>query len=134
MDLGERKRELDLLLAGWITPVFRREDPATGKVLNGLSQEDFDRVCQGYACPECLAIFTTYLATCPVCRWERNVQNDVEAAPEYWKQHLADRESGYAPPIRRGGLDMDRVIEEIMRDGSVEHIPMSKLKNTRKKG
>jgi hypothetical protein len=77
-------------------------------------------------------MFTTYLSTCPVCGWERNVQADIEDSPDYWRQHLEDRETGYAPKIGRSNIDT--VIDQIMQDGNVEHIPLSKLKDTRKKG
>lgn len=129
--LEERKRELDTLVAGWMEPVFKRTDPATGRVLNGLAPADFARVTSGYGCADCLAKFTTYLITCPVCGWTRDLAADIQDAPDYWRQHLDDRASGYAPPIRRAATSIDEIMREIAADKEVDQIPMRKLKRSR---
>lgn len=127
--LGEAKKELDTLIEGFMVPIMYRIDPLTGQRLNGLGPDDFRRCLAGYGCPECLAKFTTYLVTCPVCGFKRDLGVDAQAPPQLWVDHLADRAAGRGTPAP---LSIDQVIKEITEDKDVEHIPLSKLKLKRK--
>jgi hypothetical protein len=130
--LVDRKQELDTLLEGFLVPVFQQEGP-NGRMLNGLSPGDYQRVVAGYACPDCLAKYKTYLATCPVCGWERNVQNDVERTPAMWVQHLEDRADetfGVRMPTQER---IEQALKDIHEDPDIEQIPLRKLRNTRKR-
>ena len=126
--LADRKHDLDIQVKGFLRPVFQREDPTTGRTLNGLAPADFDKVTAGYACPECLAEFNTYTHQCPVCRYTRNLLEDVESAPAYWQQHLEDRASGYNPPVPDS---IETMLDRVANDPDVEHVPLSKLKPRR---
>lgn len=104
------------LVVGWMEPVFKRTDPVTGHVLNGLGPSDFRRVQAGYGCPRCLAIFRTYLVSCPVCRFVRNLEEDVVAPPQHWVDHLKDREA-----VESGvPLSFDEFMSEVLSDPDIE--------------
>ena len=125
--LTDRKHELDTLIDGFLIPIFQREDPATGRMLNGLSRDDYQRVVAGYACPDCLARYKTYMATCPVCGWQRNINQDIQDAPGYWTQHLQDRadpDYGLRLPTQDA---IEQALKDIHADKDVEQIPLSKL-------
>lgn len=108
---------IDRLVVGWMEPVFTREDPATREILNGLAPADFNRVLAGYGCPRCCAKFKTYLVTCPVCAFTRNLDEDVVAPPTDWVDHLAERQEAW-----QGGkpLSADEFFAEVMRDRDIE--------------
>ena len=104
------------LVIGWMEPIFVREDPVTREVLNGLGPEDFNRVRSGYGCPKCLAVFKTYLVQCPVCKFTRNIEEDIVAPPQHWVDHLADRDK-----IATGTpLSVDEFLAEVARDPNIE--------------
>ena len=129
--LAERKRELDTTIKGFLRPVFRQYDPVTDRSMNGLAPDDFRKVLEGYACPDCLAEFYTYLPQCPVCGFKRDVALDIQQAPDYWTQHLKDRESGYQAGTP-DPANIDQHLARVGGDPDVEHIPLKKLKKTRK--
>lgn len=112
----QRVDAINDLVIGWMDPIFTREDPATKEVLNGLGPEDFHRVRAGYGCPKCLAVFKTYLVQCPVCRFTRNVEEDIVAPPQHWVDHLEDRKS-YADGKP---LSFDDFMREVNADHSIE--------------
>jgi hypothetical protein len=113
--LTDRKNELDRLVVGWMTPVLYRDDPATGRRLNGLGPKDFQRVMAGYGCPDCLAKFATYLSKCPVCSFQRDVAADVEAPPSEWVDWLAEDDGPAGIP-----LSVDEFLSEVARDPDIE--------------
>lgn len=127
--LDDRKHELDTLTEGFMVPVFRDRDPHTGRVRNGLGPADFNRVVAGYACPDCLAKYITYLATCPVCGYTRDISKDVEAPPDLWVDHLADRNAGRGAPAPAPSID--KLVDEIMADKDIEKTTLKKLKPSR---
>ena len=108
---------------GWLVPIFQSRDEG-GRTLNGLCAEDFAKVCAGYACSDCLAVFDTYTVTCPVCGTTRDVDADIREAPPLWLQHLRERdldEPADKPPVVNpfaGGT----VLPEM------ETIPLAKLR------
>lgn len=104
------------LVVGWMDPIFTREDPITKQVLNGLGPEDFTRVKSGYGCPKCLAIFKTYLVQCPVCKFTRNLEEDIVAPPQHWVDHLADR----ARLPEGTPVSFDDFMREINADPNIE--------------
>ena len=108
---------IDALVVGWMDPVFTREDPVTREILNGLGPEDFNRVLAGYGCPKCCAKFKTYLITCPVCSFTRNLEEDIVAPPQHWVDHLKDREEAWT-----GGrpLTADEFFAEVAKDKDIE--------------
>lgn len=129
--LDDRKAELDATVKGFFVPIFEEDDLGSGHRLAALREEDFLKVAQGYGCGKCLAEFVTYMAVCPVCRHERNVEEDIQGTPpEIWVEHLKRRaliESGeiVAPAMIPGGID--ELMEELKNDPNVETIPLRKL-------
>ena len=112
----QRVDSINELVVGWMEPVFTREDPITGHVLNGLGPQDFHRVRSGYGCPKCLAIFRTYLVQCPVCHFVRDIEEDIVAPPQHWVDHLEDRKS-YASGTP---LSFDDFMREVNADPDIE--------------
>lgn len=118
--ITDRADELNRVVVGWMIPVMKRTDPATGEVLNGLGPADFARVRAGHGCPKCLAMFNTYIPVCPVCRYERNVMADIQdRAPQHWVDHLKDRYD----EDQRGGtpVSFDEFMGEVLKDPDIEH-------------
>ena len=125
---------LNSVIDGFMVPIFREEDPSTGRLLNGLGPEDYRRVVDGYGCADCLAKFRVYTAACPLCGWTRNIQNDVESAPGYWLQHLEDRANpdwGVTYPTTQAKIE--QALADIHADRDVEHTTLKKLKPRRRK-
>lgn len=130
--LADTKALLDAAITGFAIPIFRKEDPRTGRMLNGLGPSDYQRVLDGYGCPDCLAQWAMYLAACPLCGWQRDIANDVQEAPQLWVDHLRDRNdptAGILPTQTR----IEQALKEIHEDPDVEHTTMSKLKPRRRK-
>lgn len=45
----------------------------------------FQRILDGYACPECLAKFKWARNDCPLCPWERDLTQDIiDQVPQEW--------------------------------------------------
>jgi hypothetical protein len=107
-------------VVGWMVPIYWQEDPITKKRLNGLGPKDFARVMDGYGCPECLAIFNTYLPVCVVCGFRRDIQADVQNAPQHWVDHLNDRQG---EPVGKP-VDIDDFLREVAADKDVEQIKL----------
>lgn len=104
-------------------PYSERKD---GRWLNGFaSTEAFKRVQAGYACGNCLAKFSMYMAVCPLCGLRRDVSADVEATPQDWQAFYDQHNYG-------SGATETRTMEDVLRDlhtsPDVEQIKMSKLK------
>lgn len=124
---------LDTAITGFAVPIFREEDPATGRLLNGLGPEDYQRVLDGYGCPDCLAQWNLYMAACPVCGWVRDIGRDVEKPPGYWLQHLEDRANpdwGVTTPTQE---KIEQALKDIHADPDVEHTTLRKLKPRRRR-
>jgi hypothetical protein len=132
--VSEYAERIASLTDGWLKPIFEDHDPVTGKLRRAaLSAEDFERVRLGYACPECLVRFRTYLTSCPVCGHKRDLGRDIVEAAQEWKDHLRTRalaEQGLLP--REGLPSMDKLLDEIASDPDVEHAPVRKLKPRRR--
>ncbi len=129
---ADRIATLDSLITGFAIPIFRREDPATGRMLNGLGPDDYRRVLDGYGCPDCLAQFKTYLAACPLCGWQRDLAKDIQTAPDYWTQHLKDRaDPSFGVTFPKQEM-IEQALKDIHNDPDVEHTTMSKLKPKRR--
>ncbi len=126
------KEDLDRIIAGFAIPIFQREDPVTGRMLNGLGPEDYRRIVDGYGCPDCLAQFHHYMAACPLCGWQRDIAQDIQEAPGYWNQHLEDRaDPTYGVSAR---ASMEAALADIHADPDVDKTTMSKLKPRRRPG
>lgn len=62
---------------------YTREDGRRHYALT--NSRDFQRILDGYACPNCLAKFKTSRTTCPLCPWERDMSKDIiEQVPPEW--------------------------------------------------
>lgn len=124
MDSRERIR---VQVKGFLTPIFTEIAP-DGRRLNGLDAESFERVRAGFACPECLAMFSGYTITCPICKHERDVAADVQQAPDLWNEHLREREEPWI-----GAKDKPRpfnpleAIAAIAHDTEVDQVSLKKL-------
>lgn len=125
MSLQTKTDDINAVVKGFLIPVFRT-DPASGRKLAGLGEEDFLKVAQGYACAnaDCLAEFKTYTIECPVCHYVRDIQKDLVAAPQAWTQHLNDREEGYQAPEARNPFSPDRYFKSIADDPDIEQIKL----------
>lgn len=111
---------MNSLMDGFMVPIMKRTDPFTGKVLNGLGPDDFERVRSGYGCHQCLAKFKTYLVTCPACGFVRNVEQDIEGAPELWVDHLKQREAGGTPYTKP--VDQKTFMDEVAKSRDIEQV------------
>lgn len=59
-----------------------------GRRVAELKASDLQRVSQGYACGECLAMFEKRFATCPGCSHELDSNRDiVDWNPAYWQPY-----------------------------------------------
>jgi hypothetical protein len=101
--LDQYASELNATIKGFLVPIFSK-DLENGQRLNGLGPDDYQKVMEGYACPECLAEYVTYLVTCPVCRYQRDPTRDILDAPRIWTDHLANRENP-PPPVEARDFD-----------------------------
>jgi hypothetical protein len=109
---------IDALVVGWMEPVMYRSDPVTGEVLNGLGPADFNRVKSGYGCPKCCAKFKTYLLTCPVCSYTRNLEEDVVSPPQHWVDHLEERNAAWSDSTP---VSADDFFAEVMSSPDIDH-------------
>lgn len=73
-------------LDGFIIAKWEEEGP-DGRRRNALTnRRDFQRILDGYACPDCLAKFKSRRDNCCVCPWERDMSRDIiDQVPDYWK-------------------------------------------------
>ena len=114
-------------IAGFYTSTqvpFSERQP-NGRMLHGFAdREAFDRVMAGYACGQCLAIYTMYFAVCPLCGTKRDVQLDVKAAPQDWQAYFDEHNFG-------SGATETRTMEDVLRDlhdpANVEQVPLKGL-------
>ena len=89
----------ELLQQGWVyldvrsVPEFDQGHPAGALNIPLLHVQggrmapnaDFQRVLDGYACPECLAKFKWARNDCPLCPWERDLTEDIiDQVPPEW--------------------------------------------------
>ena len=67
-----------------ITPIYKEFDRQTGRWLWALAQPDYDKVHDGYACPNCLEDFHgVLLVECPACGHMSDANADFVALPDY---------------------------------------------------
>ena len=101
-----------------IIPIYTRPPLIPGeRPLFALTPDDYEKVRQGYGCPECLEDFYgVYMLRCPVCGHTRQ-EGEVQAVPHDWQAHADDVESGYAPPV----ATPDEFIRSVMSDPDIEH-------------
>jgi hypothetical protein len=66
-----------------IEAIYKEFNRETGRWLYALKPDDFEKVRQGYACPNCLEDFGgVILVKCPVCPHVRSEQDFVDL-PNY---------------------------------------------------
>jgi len=64
-------------------PIYYEIRP-NGSTLWALGQRDYDKIKDGYGCPNCLEDFNgVLLLECPVCKHMRDTHNDFLALPDY---------------------------------------------------
>ena len=98
----------------WSPPLRPGERP-----LFALTPEDYEKVRQGYGCPECLEDFYgVYMLQCPVCKHIRR-DGEVQAAPIEWQQHVDELNTIDTSKSRT--VTPDEFIESVMRDPDIEH-------------
>jgi hypothetical protein len=93
------------------------------------NQADFDKVRLGYACAFCLAEFTCYMAVCPLCHNDRDVARDMQETPADLQAHY---DEANAPGEKTEARSMADAIAELMGDTDVEHVPLRKLRKSRR--
>lgn len=116
------------LIRGFLRPIFYDEHSAS----SALTTEDFEKVRAGYACAACLAEFVMYLARCPVCGHERDVEQDLQAPDPLHVSHLRDREAteGMDVGAPRG---FDEFMADVEANPDVDQIRLSQLKKRRRR-
>jgi len=125
--MNENEEKVVTRVTGFIEPVFIGVAP-DGKTLNGVGPEDWQRIQEGYACGECLAMFNTFTLQCPVCHTNRlDVPMNVPA-PQDWIDHLKERENPSPKPPLRSPLE---AIYGVKDDPDVEQVPVAKLRRKR---
>lgn len=73
-----------------LKPIYTEVDQRTGRIMGGFGREDFEKIRQGYACPQCWEDFNgVYLTTCPVCGHQRNVWEDFLPTPDHFQPGVA---------------------------------------------
>lgn len=81
-----------------IKHVYSEFDHETKRWRWGLGPEDFEKVRQGYGCPECLEDFNgVLLLQCPACGHARNQALDFLPTPDHFLP-------GVAAPAPKAGL------------------------------
>lgn len=103
-------------VVNFLVPEFTQKMP-DGRTLNGLSENDFRMVVDGYACGECLAVFAHYTVRCPLCGTTRDVSADVQEAPQLWLDHLAERHA--SEPVAKQPNTIDDAIRGVMENADV---------------
>lgn len=122
-----RDGQIKTQVRGFLVPEFM-EIGEDGRRLSGLAPPEFEMVKQGYACPECLAWFSTYTVTCPVCGYKRDVNADIAAeAPELWTQHLKERNEPWTAVDKPKPMNPFEAIQSVQDDPNVEQIKLSDL-------
>ncbi len=104
------------VVKGFLTPIMA-DDPIPGRRRRfALSKEDFDMVCYGVACPECLAHYEPYVLTqCPACGHVRQT-NDLAADASDWADYLKHRKAQIENPQRTELPGMDEIVTSISED------------------
>ena len=73
-----------------IEPIYKEFNHQTGKWLFALAPDDFEKVRQGYACPNCLEDFNGVIRVkCPVCPHVRD-EGDFVDTPQYMLPETTD--------------------------------------------
>lgn len=72
---------------GWIEPVYWGRDD-DGRPVAAFSDEDYERIRQGYGCPNCWQAFSIVMVKCPVCQLDLASNLDP---------HMANLPDGWAP-------------------------------------
>ena len=114
-----RAEHITRSIRGFIVPIFSEKLP-DGTTLNGVTDREMQMIAEGYACGECMAIFSHYTVTCPVCGLSRDVTADVQSAPQLWLDHLADRAREDAPATR--SLSFDEAMGGAMKNADVTEL------------
>ena len=75
---------------GWMEPIYYDFGP-DGPVAV-FSDEDFEKMRLGYACPNCWQSFTMALLKCPVCQQDltRSLDEHIREMPEFAKPSADD--------------------------------------------
>lgn len=128
-----RKQEIQSRVSGFLVPIYSRTDPTTGRKLHGLGPADYQKVLDGYACPDCLAEFSSYTLRCVLCGWQRDLAGDIaQAAPAMWTQSIDERENDRTPYARPVKNPFERMMGDLAHDRDVEHVALSSLARKRK--
>lgn len=137
MDTRERVKELSRV-TGFLVPTFTETLP-DGRTLNGITQQGFEMILDGYACGECLAMFDRFTLRCPACKTWRDQGAAPQPAPQLWLDHLTERysEVPYEKPPVVNPFDpssMDAAIAKVLKDPDVDTVTTKQLtKKTRRK-
>jgi len=115
------------LVRGFLKPIFYEEDGS----LSAISNEDFAKVRDGYACGHCLAEYVMYLAKCPVCGHQRDIATDLKPTPELWTEHLLERQNteGMESPAPRG---FEEFMSGVNANPDIDKTTLKKLKPRRR--
>jgi len=114
------------LVKGFLKPHFYDEHMRPDQP-TALSHTDFCKVRDGYACSRCLAEYTTYLPTCPVCGWQRDVAQDLKPPDPEHEDHLRRLRDTEGMDV--GGMvnSFDEFMRSLEQKRDVEPIPLEKL-------
>ena len=112
------------VVVGFLTPEFF--DEATG-IVAFSNKADFEKVRLGYACANgaCLAEFSTYTVTCPICGHKRDVAEDLRTAPQVWQEYFDERNK---PAHKTRTASAQDALSHLAVSPDVERIPLSRMK------
>lgn len=112
------------LVKGFLCPIFYNEN-GTG---SALTDDDFQKVKEGYACALCLAEYVMYLARCPVCGHERDLAKDLADPDPLHGQHLIERQETEGLDVGGGAQGFDDFMLQVNANRDIDHTTLSKLK------
>lgn len=111
------------LVKGFLCPIFYNEN-GTGAA---LTDEDFRKVKDGYACALCLAEYVMYLVKCPVCNHKRDLEKDLQDPDPLHGDHLRARQDTEGMDVGGGAKGFDEFMLEINANRDIDHVALSKL-------
>lgn len=111
------------LIKGFLCPIFYEEHGNQ----SALSDTDFRKVKDGYACALCLAEYVMYLAKCPVCGHVRDIAKDLAAPDPLHGDHLRARQDTEGQDVGGGAQNFDDFMLEVNANRDIDHAKLSAL-------
>lgn len=117
------------MVKGFLVPIFYEENGAGA----ALTDDDFNKVKDGYACALCLAEYVTYLVTCPVCSHKRDLAKDLQDPDPLHGDHLRVRQDTEGMDVGGGAKGFDEFMLEVNANRDIDHTSIKKLMPRRRR-